>query len=150
MPVSGDTLLRLIRAVPIEPALPARVIGIDDWAWCRGRRYGAIIVDLERANRPIELLPDRSAETVAAWLKDHPALRSSPATGPVPLPTAFAPALRRRSRWPTGSVRPEGCQGPHRPDSPQGSMMECPIREQNPGINPQRHGAPVDEGRERS
>jgi transposase len=70
MPVSGDTLLRLIRAVPVEPALPARVIGIDDWR--RGRRYGAIIVDLERANRPIELLPDRSAETVAAWLKDHP------------------------------------------------------------------------------
>ncbi|MGF7213217.1 transposase [Skermanella aerolata] len=72
MPVSGDTLLRLIRAVPVEPAPPARVIGIDDWAWRRGRRYGAIIVDLERANRPIDLLPDRSAETVAAWLKDHP------------------------------------------------------------------------------
>ena len=57
MPVSGDTLLRLIRAVPVEPAPPARVIGIDDWAWRRGRRYGAIIVDLERANRPIDLLP---------------------------------------------------------------------------------------------
>ena len=49
MPVSGDTLLRLIRAVPIEPAPPARVIGIDDWAWRRGQRYGTIIVDLERA-----------------------------------------------------------------------------------------------------
>ena len=72
MPVSGDTLLRLIRAVPVEPAPPARVIGIDDWAWRRGRRYGAIIVDLERANQPIDLLPDRRAETVAAWLKAHP------------------------------------------------------------------------------
>jgi hypothetical protein len=71
MPVSGDTL-RLIRAVPVEPAPPARVIGIDDWAWRRGRRYGAIIVDLERANRPIDLLPDRTVETVAAWLKAHP------------------------------------------------------------------------------
>jgi transposase len=72
MPVSGDTLLRLIRAVPVEPAPPARVIGIDDWAWRRGKRYGTLIVDLERANRPIDLLPDRTAETVAAWLKAHP------------------------------------------------------------------------------
>jgi transposase len=72
MPVSGDTLLRLIRAVPVEPPPPARVIGIDDWAWRRGRRYGAIIVDLERANQPIDLLPDRRVETVAAWLEAHP------------------------------------------------------------------------------
>jgi transposase len=72
MPVSGDTLLRLIRAVPVEPAPPARVIGIDDWAWRRGKRYGTLIVDLERGNRPIDLLPDRQAETVAAWLKAHP------------------------------------------------------------------------------
>jgi transposase len=57
MPVSGDTLLRLIRAVPVEPAPPARVIGIDDWAWRRGKRYGTLIVDLERGNRPIDLLP---------------------------------------------------------------------------------------------
>ncbi|WP_429641972.1 ISL3 family transposase [Skermanella aerolata] len=72
MPVSGDTLLRLIRAVPVQPAPPARIIGIDDWAWRRGRRYGTIIVDLERENRPIDLLPDRRAETVAAWLEAHP------------------------------------------------------------------------------
>ncbi|MBP2295261.1 transposase [Azospirillum rugosum] len=71
MPVSGDTLLRLIRAAPL-PAVPTpRVIGIDDWSWRRGQRYGTIIVDLER-NRPIDLLPDRHAGTVAAWLKAHP------------------------------------------------------------------------------
>src|SRR3954462_6860665 len=72
MPVSGDTLLRLIRAVPIQDAPAPRVIGIDDWAWRQGRRYGTIIVDLEHKNRPIDLLPDRQAETVAAWLKAHP------------------------------------------------------------------------------
>ncbi|GLR77463.1 hypothetical protein GCM10007856_01310 [Azospirillum oryzae] len=71
MPVSGDTLLRLIRAVPVVPAPAPQIIGIDDWAWRRGKRYGIIVVDLER-NRPIDLLPDRQADTVAAWLKAHP------------------------------------------------------------------------------
>jgi transposase len=71
MPVSGDTLLRLIRTAPLPAAATARVVGIDDWAWRRGRRYGTLIVDLER-NRPVDLLPDRDAQTVGAWLKDHP------------------------------------------------------------------------------
>jgi transposase len=71
MPVSGDTLLRLIRTAPL-PATPVpRVLGIDDWAWRRGQRYGTLIVDLER-NRPVDLLSDRDAQTVGAWLKDHP------------------------------------------------------------------------------
>ena len=71
MPVSGDTLLRLIRAAPPPVAAAPRVIGIDDWAWRRGRRYGTLVVDLER-NRPVDVLPDRDAQTVGAWLKDHP------------------------------------------------------------------------------
>jgi len=73
MPVSGDTLLRLIRASPPPEVPTPRVVGIDDWAWRRGQRYGTLVVDLER-NRPIDLLPDRDAQTVAAWLKRHPSI----------------------------------------------------------------------------
>jgi hypothetical protein len=47
------------------------VIGIDDWAYRKGRRYGTIVVDLERGC-PVDLLADRTAETVAAWLRVHP------------------------------------------------------------------------------
>jgi len=75
MPVSGDTLLRLIRAVPIPDAPAPRIIGLDEWAWRRGRRYGTLIVDLEHQNRPIDLLPDRQAATVEAWLKAHPGVQ---------------------------------------------------------------------------
>ncbi len=47
------------------------MLGIDDFAFRRGRRYGTIVVDLER-HRPVDLLPERSAQVVAAWLTAHP------------------------------------------------------------------------------
>lgn len=73
MPVSGDTLLRMIRAAGFEPPEAPRVVGIDDWAWRKGQRYGTIICDLER-NRVLDLLPDRNAATVASWLERHPGI----------------------------------------------------------------------------
>jgi len=73
MPVSGDTLLRMIRAVTFEGSKAPRVVGIDDWAWRKGQRYGTIVCDLER-NRVLDLLPDRNADTVAAWLEQHPGI----------------------------------------------------------------------------
>lgn len=71
MPASGDTLLRLVRAAELKPYSPPRVVGIDDWAWRRGQRYRTIVCDLER-KRVIDLLPERSAEMVASWLRRHP------------------------------------------------------------------------------
>jgi len=71
MGASGPTLLRRMRAVCISPPSCIRILGIDDWAWKKGQTYGTILVDLE-TRRPIELLPDRSSETVAAWLRTHP------------------------------------------------------------------------------
>lgn len=71
---SRNTFLRLIRRLPLpEPEAP-EVVGIDDWAWKKGQRYGTIICDLER-HCPIALLEDRDAETLAAWLKQHPTIR---------------------------------------------------------------------------
>ena len=71
MPASGDTLLRLVRRTePEEPAV-VRAVGIDDWAWRKGHRYGTIVVDLER-HKVVDLLPDREADTVAQWLAEHP------------------------------------------------------------------------------
>ena len=71
--VSGDTLLRSVRAMAPPAIAEPRVVGIADWAWRRGHTYGTLVVDLER-RRPIALLPDRRAETVTAWLKVHPSV----------------------------------------------------------------------------
>ena len=70
MPASADTLLRIIRKFQPLSMMAPRVLGVDNWAMCRGQQYGTILCDLER-HCVVDLLPDRSAELFADWLQGH-------------------------------------------------------------------------------
>jgi transposase len=71
MRVAPTTLLRGMREVSTPSVTQVRVVGLDDWAYKRGDTYGTILVDLER-HRVIDLLPDRSGDSVKVWLQGHP------------------------------------------------------------------------------
>ncbi|MDV6247079.1 transposase [Rhodococcus opacus] len=72
--VGRDTLLRAVRAIADPKIGEISILGIDDIAIRRGHVYGNVVVDLTR-RRPIDLLADRTADTVAAWPRTIPARR---------------------------------------------------------------------------
>src|SRR5215213_1466926 len=74
MKASPSTLLRYVRSSPEVAHPQPHAVGIDDWAFRRGRRYGTMIVDLER-HEVIDLIEDREAGAVRVWLERHPQIK---------------------------------------------------------------------------
>lgn len=73
IPVSDDTILRVLKRKTPTKSLDLRAVGIDDWSWRKSTRYGTIMVDLER-RCVVDVLEDRSVESCTEWLRNHPSI----------------------------------------------------------------------------
>ncbi|WP_204985350.1 ISL3 family transposase [Micromonospora globbae] len=69
--VGRDTLLRLVKGLPDPAGTAVTVLGVDDFAFRRGRHYGTILVDMA-TRRPVEVFDGRDGDSLAGWLAQHP------------------------------------------------------------------------------
>lgn len=101
-PLSYATALRLLRRIPTPQVRVPRVIGVDDFALRRRHRYATIIIDAGTGER-IDVLPDREAATLTAWLRSHPAVevvcRDGSATYAEAIRRALPDAVQVSDRW---------------------------------------------------
>src|SRR6266487_602993 len=71
MQTSWMTMIRRIMARPCAPVEQVVQLGIDDFSFRRGRKFGTILVNMQ-SRKIIDLLPDRKAETASVWMSAHP------------------------------------------------------------------------------
>ncbi|GAA3725650.1 transposase [Spinactinospora alkalitolerans] len=87
-------------ALPVRP-MP-RVPEVDDFALRKSHRYATVLTDAA-TNVRVDVLADRSADTSAAWLRDHPgvevAVRDGAASYPEAVRRALPDALQVADRW---------------------------------------------------
>ncbi|MFC9916645.1 ISL3 family transposase [Streptomyces sp. NPDC127197] len=118
-PTSANSLLRLLGKLPDKKlGTVPRVLGVDDFAFKKGHVYGTILMDVETGER-VDVLPDRTADTLIAWLRDHPGVEI------VCRASAYAEAVRtvcpdatqvadRFHLWKNLCEAVEKCVGEHR------------------------------------
>ncbi|WP_223834332.1 ISL3 family transposase [Spirosoma profusum] len=100
--VSASTLLRVIRKTPRPVMETPKRLGVDDFAFKKGRNYGTILIDLD-GHKPIDLLPDRDGKTLENWLWEHPGIelvtRDRSSVYASAIATACPDAVQVADRW---------------------------------------------------
>lgn len=100
--ISRSTALRILMRQAAPPLRVPRVLGVDDFALKRRHRYATVIIDAETGER-IDVLPDRTARTLAVWLREHPGAeyvcRDGSASYAEAIRQALPEAVQVSDRW---------------------------------------------------